>query len=383
MRVTQSMMTANSMKHLSSGYGQMMKYQDQLSSGKKISRASQDPVVAMNGIRYRTQVTETGQFKRNLSEAHNWMDTSDATLDKATNSLHRVRELTVQASNDSYEAGQRSNIAKEVAQLREHLASLANTRNNNKYMFNGTDTTNAPVDTSRMDIGFNGLSGVLEGDLPEEAEDFPLDVMYKGNAYAFQGMEGDSAVFTGPDNETISFTIEDGSVTGAVRSFTEDGTTRTESLPERSVIVSHKDAVSTNGRTVSVELMKGTNVDINVNPQAVFGNQLFADLKALENALEHPDTTASELSGMLDVLDKHVNNSVNERAELGARMNRVEMIDRRVQEQEVIAKRIMSDNEDVEMEEAIMNLMTAENVHRAALSSGARIMQPSLMDFLR
>ncbi len=280
------------MKHLSQSYQQLKTYQDQLSTGKKISRASQDPVVAMNGMRYRTQVTETEQFKRNLSEVYNWMDTADSTLDQTTNALHRVRELTVQASNDTYEETQRANIAKEVQQLKEHLESLGNTKANNKYIFNGTDTTNKPIDL--------------------EAGQF-----------------------------------------------------------------------STNEQNVEIELLKGVKVPVNMTPNKVFSEQLFADIQALEDMLNDPTTTAEDLSGMLDTLDVHINNSVDERAELGARMNRVEMIDNRVQEQEVIAKRIMSDNEDADIEKVIIALMSQENVHRAALSSSGRIIQPTLMDFLR
>ena len=44
---------------------------------------------------------------------------------------------------------------------------------------------------------------------------------------------------------------------------------------------------------------------------------------------------------------------------------------------------MMTNNEDVDIEETIMELMMAENVNRVALATGARIMQPSLMDFLR
>lgn len=295
MRVTQSMMANSSLKHLGNSFEKLKNYSDQLSTGKKISRPSQDPVVAMNGMRYRTQVAETEQFKRNLSEAYNWMDTADSTLGQTTDALHRVRELTVQASNDSYEDTQRANIAKEVTQLREHLESMANTRSNNKYIFNGTDTTNPPVSVD-----------------------------------------------------------EDGNYT-----------------------------VSDNQQNVEIEMLKGVKVPVNIRPQNVYSEQFFQDIKALEDALNNEDTTAEELTAMLDVLDVHINNSVDERAELGARMNRVEMMDSRIQEQEVIAKRMMSENEDAEIEKVITDLLSQENVHRAALSASSRIIQPSLLDFLR
>ena len=146
MRVTQSMLANNMLRNLSSSYGQMGKYQEQLSTGKKISKPSDDPVVAMKGINYRSQLTEVKQYQRNIGEVHNWMDNSDSALDKATQAMQRIRELTVEASNDTYESGQRGNIAKEIRQMKDHLASIANTKVNDKYIFNGANTTEAPVD---------------------------------------------------------------------------------------------------------------------------------------------------------------------------------------------------------------------------------------------
>lgn len=294
MRVTQTMLAHNSLRHLNQSYTRLGDLQDQLSTGKKITRASQDPVVAMNGMRYRTQVLEVEQYKRNLSEVYNWMEATDSALDKANQVLHRTRELVQQAANDTYEENQRASIAKEVGQLIEEMVTLANTKSNNKYIFNGTNTTEAPV-----------------------------------------SIDGDSIT------------------------------------------------VSENDADVEIELLKGVHIPVNSRPKNVFTEDLFRDLKKIQDALENPATTGQQLTGFLENIDTHMNNIVNERAEVGARYNRVELINDRLSEQEVIAKRIMSDNEDADMEEVIINLITQENVHRAALGAGARIIQPTLLDFLR
>lgn len=294
MRVTQTMLAHNSLRHLNQSYTRLGELQDQLSTGKKITRASQDPVVAMNGMRYRTQVMEVEQFKRNLSEVYNWMEATDSALDKAAQVLHRVRELVQQAANDTYEENQRDSIAKEVGQLIEEMATIANTKSNNKYIFNGTNTTEKPVSIDGDDI-----------------------------------------------------------------------------------------TVSENDTNVEIELLKGVYIPVNSKPTNVFTDKLFEDLQEIQDLLIESDTTGEDLTGYLEIIDGHMNNVVNERAEVGARYNRVEMIQARLDEQEVIANRIMSDNEDADMEEVIIHLMTQENVHRAALGAGARIIQPTLLDFLR
>ncbi|WP_062237765.1 flagellar hook-associated protein FlgL [Fictibacillus sp. FJAT-27399] len=304
MRVTQSMLSGNMLRNLSNSYAKMGGYQDQLSTGKKITRPSQDPVVAMKGMSYRTNLTEVEQFKRNFGEAYNWVENTDAALDKATSALQRIRELTVQASNGTYEENQKAVIGQEIKQLKEYLVTIANTQVAGKYIFNGNDTTNAPV------------------------------------------------------------TLTNGEVT----------------------------QVSTNNNEVKIELTKGIQLGVNVKGSEIFttsanpGKGLFSDLSALEKALDSqttPEGYSKEIGNFLGVLDGHINKVVAERAELGAKSNRLELMEDRVDEQEVIANKILSDNEDADVEKVITDMKSQESVLRAAMGVGSRIIQPSLLDFLR
>ncbi|MCP3031430.1 flagellar hook-associated protein FlgL [Halobacillus sp. A1] len=291
MRVTQGMLSNNMLRNLSSSYGDLGKYQEQLSTGKKISKPSQDPVVAMKGMNYRSQLGQVEQFQRNIGEVHNWMDNSDAALDEATQAVQRIRELNVQASNGTYEGEERENIAKEVRQLKEHLAEVGNTQVNGKYIFNGANTTEKPID---------------------------------------------------PD--TYELNVSDASV--------------------------------------EIEVSSGVKIQANITPSSVFNEDLFADIEKFAFDLES-GASEDELSSSLSQMDNHVNSFVGERADLGARMNRVELIEDRLGTQQVSATKMMSDNEDADIEKVITDLKAQESVHRAAMGVGSRIIQPSLMDFLR
>nr|WP_304216812.1 flagellar hook-associated protein FlgL [Fredinandcohnia onubensis] len=292
MRVTQSMLTNNMLRNLSNSYERLGKYQDQLNTQKKITKPSDDPVVAIKGMRYRTDLAEIEQYQRNLSEAYTWMESSDDAMDKMTQALHRVRELTVQASNGTNGADEKKNIAIEIEQLKEHIATVANTKVGNKFIFNGTNTAEAPVDLATNKI-------------PSTSSDVLLEIS-KG--------------------------------------------------------------VQMNVNVKATDLLQGSNV-----------NDIFTELDNLINDLN----SNGDVAKYLDILDDHNSNVVANRADLGARYNRVELIDDRLSSQEVIATKIISENEDAEMEKVIINLTTAEAVHRAALGVGAKIMQPTLMDFLR
>ncbi|RJS60541.1 flagellar hook-associated protein FlgL [Bacillus sp. PK3_68] len=295
MRVTQSMLSNNMLRNLSNSYSRLGKYQEQITSQKKISRPSDDPLVAMKGITYRRNLQEVQQYQRNFGEAYNWVDNADSSLDKAGLALDRIRELTVQVSNDTYDATQRKAAAEEIKQLRNHLVNIANTKVGEKYLFNGTDTLKAPV---------------------------------------------------------------------------TDGTPPTFNSPR-------------NNGDVELELSKGIYIPVNVKPEEAFDSNLFKEIDDLIITLEDPSKSGSEVGQYLEVVDKHKANVLNARADLGARANRIELMEDRVDTQEVISTKAMSENEDIDFEKVITELIAQESVHRAALSIGARIIQPSLMDFLR
>ncbi|MFN2364471.1 MAG: flagellin, partial [Halarsenatibacteraceae bacterium] len=75
--------------------------------------------------------------------------------------------------------------------------------------------------------------------------------------------------------------------------------------------------------------------------------------------------------------------NITTRAEIGAKMNRLDLTQSRLEEQEINFESLKSDNEDVDIAETIMNLRMQESVYQASLATGARIMQPTLLDFLR
>lgn len=296
MRVTQSMLASNSLKNLSKSYANMGKYQDQLATGKKISRPSDDPVVAIKGMFYRTNLTEVEQYKRNLTEAYTWMENSEAGIEQATQVVQRIRELVVQAKNDTNSPDDLKAIGVEISQLKEDLVGVANTQVAGRYIFNGTQTKNPPIIKDE------------EGNL-----DFSKMVT---NSY-------------------------------------------------------------------NVEVSKGVQLKVNTNGSNVFGEDLFRNLEQIEASLLDGEGSFENGDEALQELDGHINSILAERSELGARYNRLELVDSRLGDQEVIANRILSDNEDADIEKVITDLTIQESIHRASLAVGSRIIQPTLIDFLR
>lgn len=292
MRVTQSILSGNMLKNIHQNYQRLGKVQEQLSTGKKITRPSDDPVIAVKGMNYRTNLTEVEQYERNLGEVYNWLENSEDALEKSSDVLQRVRELVVQASNDTYDEKQRNSIAQEVSQLKEQLLSIANTKVGGKYIFNGTNTQEERI-----------TNGVIDS--------------------------------------------------------------------------------SKTGKAVMLEISKGINIQANVDPDKVFNDDLINTLTSLVTDLQDPNSNNQSFQDDLTKLDQTLDTFNDERSELGAKYNRIELVEYRLSEQVVNTKKMISDNEDIDYEKAILDLKIQESIHRAALDTGARIIQPSLVDFLR
>ncbi len=135
-----------------------------------------------------------------------------------------------------------------------------------------------------------------------------------------------------------------------------------------------------NSTRVVREVDRGVAIEATIPGDLAF-SQAFSASQALQTALESGDhdavrATLSGLDGALDQL-------LGALAELGARANRVEVIQARMGDFEVQLRELLSVREDVDIAEVVVRLQTEENVYRAALAVGARLLQPSLVDFLR
>lgn len=306
MRVTQSMLSSNMLRNLNTSYSKMSKYQNMLDSGSVITRPSDDPVVAVKGMGYRIDLDKNQQYQRNLREANTWLDTTDEALDQVGGALKRVKELIVQAANDTNTTDDRQKINAEMQQIKGQLRDIANTKVGENYIFSGTHT-NQPLYTDK----------------------------------------------TGPQNPAIS--------TGG----------------NKPIEINVFDGISMNINTQGADLFE--NIDgfmTHVTTLLESG----ATGPEIGNALGLEVTNgANKIPG----LDGIYENTLTVRADVGARQNRVEMMENRLSLQEVNVTKQLSKNEDTDYAKTITDMVTQESIHQAALSVGAKIIQQTLVDFIR
>ncbi len=109
--------------------------------------------------------------------------------------------------------------------------------------------------------------------------------------------------------------------------------------------------------------------------------ELIAVFDALTSALETNDEETINKS--LTRIDKQIENILSIGAEIGAKTNRMERMVNRIKDDSINFKGLLSKNEDADLAEVIIHLKSEEAIYRASLAAGSKIIQPSLVDFIR
>lgn len=149
MRVTEKIRFEAPRFRLESLNARRSKVSEQISSGVRINRPSDDPLGALKVDVLETELQQTLQFDRGIKSAYELLYSSDGVLDQGAQTLYRVKELLIQSLTSARNQEDLDNIAGEVEQLTAHLLTLSNTRTGNSYIFGGYRTDQPPYDANR------------------------------------------------------------------------------------------------------------------------------------------------------------------------------------------------------------------------------------------
>jgi flagellar hook-associated protein 3 FlgL len=295
-RVTPGMMQSQLIRNLNNNYNRMSATQEQIATGRKINRASDDPVGITYALRYRSDLSMNDQYQRNITTATSAVDNVDTVLSQVNDLMTRAKELAVQGVSDSSSKEARDAIGKEMDGLLQQAVTLGNDQMNGKYTFNGQMTMTAPYDVATA------------------------------------------------------------------------GTTDTDNA------------------SILLPLAPGVEIASNISGNSVFGastdsDNMFTTLKQLRDAMYANDGTAAGTA--MTQLDSRLNKFLGVRAEVGARANRIAMLDSRNKDLDTTLNSLSGKTEDADVALAITNLQRDENVYQASLSVGSKIIQPSLVDYLK
>jgi flagellar hook-associated protein 3 FlgL len=157
-RITQRAVTLTSLQGLNRNLDAVSRLQQQLTSGRLISKPSDSPTGTNTAMQVRAEQAAVEQQSRNITDARGWLDQTDSALQEMLATVRRVRDITVQgASTGSSSDASRQALATEAASLREGLLALANGSVNGRPVFGGVTAGSKAYDsTSGSWLGVSG-----------------------------------------------------------------------------------------------------------------------------------------------------------------------------------------------------------------------------------
>ncbi|MBK7722258.1 MAG: flagellar hook-associated protein FlgL [Austwickia sp.] len=296
LRITQNSMNRTQLAGLNGSLSRLQNTQEQLTSGKKLNRPSDDPVGTVSAMRLRGEQRQLEQFGENISDGLSRLRTADDTLTQLSPQLNRIRQLVIAGANDTNGPTERSAYAKEITQIKQGMLQLANSQYAGRPVFAGT-----------ANVG----------------NAFAPDGSYQGNAEPMWRVVSDA-----PDGAGLMNVSIPGSDFGGI-------------------------------------LSAGGAID-----------QVIA-------ALESDPSPSVALNAALPGLDAAGDAIASAQSTIGARTNRLESMRDRNGRQDDASKTALSEVEDVDFIKAAMDLNIQSTSYNAALQASAKMIQPSLMDFLR
>lgn len=308
MRITNRMIIDNTYKNAAEHLDKMATLQEELSSGMRVTKPSDDPTAVNQAMLLRSTLDDQDQYVRNVNQTGTWLDTGDQTLGQAQQVLDRARELAVEGASDTQNATSRASIAKEVRQLKEQLRGIANTSLVGRFLFAGSQTMTQP---------------------------YPP--------------------------------------------FNPDGSATVYPVPETNPKLNNDDPLK-------AEIGPQIDIAYNITGARVFGrtddpNNVFQVLDNLAHDLETNDGGGA--SNIVADIDQRQDTISLARAELGGKRNRIDLLKSRYDSTSISLKDLLSKAQEADMPQVISELSLANTVYQASLSASAKIIQPSLMDFLK
>lgn len=380
--------------------GLVQKYQLQVSSGKRLQSASDDPVAASQTLNIGERLSAITQFNRNANLVELRLSDQESAMASSVNLLQRVRELVLQGKSRSLSVDDRRFLSAEMRQRLDEAVALANTRNaSGEYIFAGTAVDATPFTRNAAgDIVFNGNENVRQLSI---AEGRTLGEGFSGSD-VFMGVRNGNGTFvmdlpatnTGTGrliNDTIvnpaAYVPHDFRIvfTAANTFDVIDDTSATTVLTAQPY--TDGTAIAFNGSSVAITGTPAIGDAFLVQPSD--NQSIFATIKniitSMETQASSPASSAQQsfdLDRGLTDLDQAMASLTANRASIGARQNTLDSQLKTNEDLTLQLKAVKSRLEDADPVEAISELARQTQVLEAAQQAFVRVQGLSLFNYL-
>lgn len=395
--------------------------QEQISTGKRILTAADDPVAATRIQQLNRNIASVEQFSRNIDIAENNLALEETTLSGATTLLQRIQELAVQAGNTAVlSPSEYSSLADEVNIRLDELVGIANTQNSNgDYIFAGFKSDNQPfTGDSENGYQFNGDEGQLRIKI-DNATTIASNDTAKAIFVDVPSYENNVTTSVNPNNRSNpSISVSVGNIVDQeiydefypediIIQFNEDSNVSPDAknftVTERSTgKVIAADQLYTSGETLTYN---GVEITITGNPASadvgasLAGDQLFVDsadtqdvittMLRFRDALNSYDGSPEGVARLENSIGSTINNLRNAQASIsevvssiGARNNVLESTRNLHQDTNLVSRELLSNLSDLDFAEASTRLQLESFILQASQASFLRVSELSLINQL-
>lgn len=390
MRITTSMLYRNFLAQVERLNEDLFRYNEQVSSGRRLNRPSDDPTDTTALLSLREELIRLTRYTDNIVEAERRLESTDSRLNDMTLALTRLIQLAEQGSSEGVRAAGRRGISEEVAAIQEQLLSTASGQLAGRYLFAGTRTTRDSIPSVPTGQVYSLHTSLRLSGTAAATGNIVDPNQYEGHIYVirFTDAAGSYDVIDLENNQVVT----SGAVAIGVGNINFDGLQidyNLAALPAQNEEWLVQPQYVYNGTEDEIELQVDENTAVvqNVPGNEAFGGasgvpggSIFDDLVDFRTALLRDDT-----QGILDALmdmSGRLDDTSQRRAVVGGRISNLRAFEERSQQRGVDTMSRMAELENVNLPEAISELVQSEGGLQAALQVGARIGGFNLFNFL-
>ncbi|MBT4761851.1 MAG: flagellar hook-associated protein FlgL [Bdellovibrionaceae bacterium] len=369
MRVADNSIFNQVRDNLSHNRNDMAELQNKAATQKRVTKPSDDPVAAARVLASKTDLQGLNQYQKDLNYAQNFLNFSDQSLDELTQIVSRVKELALgQASDAGANTTTRRVVGTEVEQLFYQVVKIGNRKLGDRYIFGGFKTTEPPFSQ-------NGEYKGDDGEMKINIDKGSFTTMNIPGSKVFLG-EGLSRDGISHASQKQPKTVEElKALQAKIHNDEQQKLNKSKELnnyDNKGVELRGPASVNSNGIHASAA---------ESSAQENGSKNIFDVFRILTVALNTNDK--SSVQDSLDDIDQVLDQVILSRSQIGSRSMALANALNTLQKGEVDSEGVISQLEDANVYEVISDINKTEGALKATLATSGKLIQPSLMDFLR
>ncbi|WP_244814906.1 flagellar hook-associated protein FlgL [Caballeronia sp. Lep1P3] len=409
MRISSSQYFNMNVASMSDQQSTLASMYQQISSGKRILTASDDPLGAAQAVQLTMRSGALTQYSSNQTTALSSLQQEDSTLGDVSNVLQSIQSKLVQAGDGSLTDADRISVANAIQGYRDQLFGLANTTDSGgNYIFSGLKGGTQPFSDDPSGVGttYSGDLGqrtvqisegrsIAVGDTgvsifgsvsPTESDPVSSAASNKGTGTISAVSVSDASDPKNASTYTIQFAMD---ATTGTMGYTVAAQPADASLPTTPTAYTGKTDITLGGQKVTIDGTPSDGDSFTVQPAASGNNDIFATLDNLVNALKQPTGSPAAQATLTNALTtagtkigNTFNNVLSAQTVVGGREQEVQSAQTAMQTSQTQTASDIANLTSLDLVSAISSYELTQNSLQAAQMAFSQIQKMSLFDYL-